>query len=182
MMKPRTAVLALVTCLLAGSSLADSPPIAYAGQQTRAIKALSEEDIAALLNGEGMGMAKAAELNGYPGPKHVLTLAKELKLTEAQRQQVQVIFDQMSVAARPLGMELIGRELLLDRLFAGGEVTTDSLAVETATIGALEGSLRSVHLAAHLQTCALLNADQIAVYKQLRGYESATAEGHHHHE
>ena len=25
-----------------------------------------------------MGMAKAAELNGYPGPAHVLTLAKEL--------------------------------------------------------------------------------------------------------
>ena len=77
-MKPRTAVLALVVSVLAGSSLADSSPISYAGQQTRSIKALSEEDIAALLNAEGMGMAKPAEFNGYPGPKHVLTLAKEL--------------------------------------------------------------------------------------------------------
>jgi hypothetical protein len=180
-MKPRTAVLALVACTLAGSSLADSSPISYAGQQTRAIKALSEEDIAALLNGEGMGMAKAAELNGYPGPKHVLTLANELKLTEAQRQQVQAIFDQMSAAARPLGMEIIGREVLLDRLFAKGEMTPDRLAVETAAIGTLEGSLRSVHLAAHLQTRALLNADQIARYKQLRGYDDPTATAHHHH-
>ena len=51
---------------------ADAP---YAGQQARAIKSLSDEDIAALLKGEGMGMAAAAELNGYPGPAHVLQLA-----------------------------------------------------------------------------------------------------------
>ena len=126
--------------------------------------------------------AKAGELNGYPGPKHVLTLAKELKLTEAQRQQVQVIFDQMSTAARPLGMEIIGRELLLDRLFAEGDVTPDRLAAETTAIGTLEGSLRSVHLAAHLQTRALLNADQVVIYNRLRGYDSPTApHGHQHH-
>ena len=128
-----------------------------------------------------MGMAKAAELNGYPGPKHVLTLAHELKLTEAQHQQVQAIFEQMSTAARPLGMELIGRELLLDRLFAESEVTPDRLAIETAAIGTLEGSLRSVHLAAHLQTRALLNTDQVALYKQLRGYDSPAAPSHHQH-
>jgi len=126
--------------------------------------------------------AKAGELNGYPGPKHVLTLAKELKLTEAQRQQVQVIFDRMSTAARPPGAELIGHELLLDRLFAEGKVTADRLAVETAAIGMLEGSLRSVHLAAHLQTRALLNADQVALYSRLRGYNSATAPPHHQHD
>src|SRR5437762_6867744 len=181
-MKRRTTVLALVACVLAGSSLADSSPISYAGQQGRAIKALSEEDIAALLNGEGMGMAKAAELNGYPGPKHVLTLADELKLTDAQRQQVQAIFNKMSAAARPLGMELVGRELLLDRLFAEVEVTPDRLAVETAAIGTLEGTLLSVHLAAHLQTRALLNADQVVIYNRLRGYDSPTApHGHQHH-
>ena len=146
-----------------------------------AAKALSEEDIAALLNGEGLGMAKAAELNGYPGPKHVPTLATELKLTDAQRQQVQAIFEQMNAAARPLGMELIGRELLLDRLFAEGEVTPDRLAIETAAIGTLEGSLRSAHLGAHLQTRALLNVDQISLYNRLRGYDSLTAPHDHQH-
>src|SRR5437763_13302329 len=182
MMKPRTALIALVACLITASSLADSSPSHYAGQQTRAIKALSEQDIAALLNGEGMGIAKAAELNGYPGPKHVLTLADELKLTDAQRQQVQAIFNKMSAAARPLGIELVGRELLLDRLFAEVEITPDRLAVETAAIGTLEGTLRSVHLAAHLQTRALLNADQVVIYERLRGYDSPTAPLHHHHE
>jgi len=65
----------------AQAAIAESP---YAGQQSRSIKALPEGDIAALQNGDGMGMAKAAELNGYPGPRHVLALAAELHLTEAQ--------------------------------------------------------------------------------------------------
>jgi hypothetical protein len=38
-----------------------------------------------------MGMAKAAELNGYPGPAHVLSLATQLGLTPDQHQQVTAI-------------------------------------------------------------------------------------------
>src|SRR4051794_40771771 len=72
-------------CAVTGPVVADPPSAPYSGQQARSIKALSPENIAALLTGEGMGMAKAAELNGYPGPAHVLALAKELNLTEAQR-------------------------------------------------------------------------------------------------
>ena len=43
----------------------------YAGQQARSIKALDDAEIDTLLNGRGMGLARAAELNHYPGPKHV---------------------------------------------------------------------------------------------------------------
>jgi hypothetical protein len=99
-------------------ALAQTPSAPYVGQQTRTIKALSEDDIAALLKGEGMGMAKAAELNGYPGPAHVLALAKELKLTDEQRQQVQAIFDQMHTRAVMLGKEIVERERALDQQFA----------------------------------------------------------------
>jgi len=60
-----------------------------AGQQARPIKTLSDDDLAAPRNGEGMGMAKAAELNGYPGPKHVLDLAQQLRLADAERRDVQ---------------------------------------------------------------------------------------------
>jgi hypothetical protein len=88
----------------------------YAGQQTRTIKALSPEDVAQLLKGEGMGMAKSAELNGYPGPVHVLTLATQLGLTEIQRQQVTAIFERMGDAAKPLGAKVIAREQMLDQL------------------------------------------------------------------
>jgi Spy/CpxP family protein refolding chaperone len=182
-MKMRTLALALAACAaIAVPVLADAPMAPYTGQQTRAIKALSDDDIAALLKGEGMGFAKAAELNGYPGPAHVLTLAQQLKLTEAQRQEVQAIFDRMSAAAKPLGAELVDRERVLDQLFAKGEITPDRLAIETAAIAELQGRLRSVHLAAHLETRALLNPEQITLYQHLRGYgDPAGAPMQHHH-
>ena len=157
---------------------ADMP---YAGQQSRPIKALSDDDIAALQNGEGMGMAKAAELNGYPGPKHVLDLARQLQLTDGQWRGVQAIFDRMSAAAKPLGGELIAQEQALDQLFAKGDITPDRLAAATAAIAELQGRLRAVHLSAHLETRALLNPDQIASYEQLRGYGAPPAPEHHHH-
>jgi Spy/CpxP family protein refolding chaperone len=127
-----------------------------------------------------MGFAKAAELNGYPGPKHVLDLALQLNLTETQRQQVQSIFDRMSAAAKPLGAELVERERLLDQLFQSGEITPERLATETEVIAELQGRLRWVHLTAHLETRALLNPDQIALYEQLRGYGDPAAMPHHH--
>jgi len=180
-MKPRILALVLAATAFAVPVRADNQSAPYAGQQARSIKSLSAEDVAALLKGEGMGMAKAAELNGYPGPVHVLTLASELKLTESQRQQVQAIFDRMSAAAKPLGAKLVEREQVLDGLFVSGDITADRLAAETAAIGELQGRLRSAHLAAHLETRALLNSDQIARYQHLRGYgDSASLPSHHH--
>jgi hypothetical protein len=71
-----------LVALLSGTSLAQSP---YAGMQTRPIKALSAEQVADLKAGRGMGLAMAAELNGYPGPAHVLELADKLDLSDQQR-------------------------------------------------------------------------------------------------
>jgi Spy/CpxP family protein refolding chaperone len=153
----------------------------YAGQQARTIKTLSDEDIAALPKGEGMGYAKAAELNGYPGPKHVLDLSGQLKLTASQREQVQAILDKMSAAAKPLGAELVERERVLDQLFQKGEITPDRLAAETAAIAVLQGRLRSVHLSAHLETRVLLTAVQRGLYEHLRGYGDPGAPPMHHH-
>jgi hypothetical protein len=177
-MKPRTLSLALAASVLAGPAPADMP---YAGQQARAIKALSDDDIAALRKGEGMGVAKAAELNGYPGPAHVLVLAAQLGLTDSQQGNVQTIFGRMSAAAKPLGAKLIAQEQALDQLFAKSEITPDRLAAATAAIAKLQGRLRSVHLAAHLETRALLTADQLARYQQLRGYSDPQAPAAHHH-
>jgi hypothetical protein len=82
---------------------------------------------------------------------------------------VRAIFNRMSAAAKPLGGELIAHEQALDQLLAKGEITSDRLTAETAAIGEVQGLLRSVHLAAHRATHALLNPDQIARYEQLRG-------------
>lgn len=177
----KSATLLLLAGLLSASAQAADNAAPYAGQQTRAIKALSEDDIAALRNGEGLGMAKAAELNGYPGPAHVLALAPQLELTARQKQEVTGIFDRMSAGAKPLGAEVIEKEQALDRLFASGDVTPGGLAVTTAAIGELQARLRAVHLIAHLETRAVLNADQIARYQKLRGYGQGDDKPAHHH-
>ena len=128
-----------------------------------------------------MGMAKPAELNGYPGPAHVLALASQLSLTKDQTRQLQLIFDRMSATARPLGDEVIAHERTLDQLFATGRADRDSVAAETASIGELHGHLRSVHLAAHLEMRTLLSSDQIATYLRLRGYSDSAEPSHQHH-
>jgi hypothetical protein len=166
-MKQSTLSLFLVATLLGGAVVAADMP--YAGQQARTIKARSDEDIAALRKGEGMGMAKAAELNGYPDPVHVLALAGQLGLTETQQRDMEAIFERMNAASKPLGAELIAREQTLDQLFANGEITVDRLKIETAAIGELQSRLRATHLAAHVEARALMNSDQLARYEQLRG-------------
>ena len=75
----------------------------YAGLQERPVKALSEREVADLRAGRGMGLALAAELNGYPGPLHVLEHADALGLTPEQRGRSQALFDAMKADAVPLG-------------------------------------------------------------------------------
>src|ERR1700757_2891750 len=83
---PRTTMrlLLILLALLVGGAAWAQHMQPYAGQQKREIKALSEEDVAGYLGGAGMGYAKAAELNGYPGPMHVLELGDRLELTDEQ--------------------------------------------------------------------------------------------------
>jgi len=159
---------------------AHAAELGYAGQQSRPIKALSDADIEALRNGDGMGLAKPAELNGYPGPRHVLALTRELGLDNRQIAEVTAIRDRMTATAKPLGAELIERERVLDQLFAHGEIDPDRLRAGTAAIAELQGRLRTVHLAAHLETRSVLSAHQVIQYATLRGYASGAGSGHDH--
>ncbi len=142
----------------------------YAGLETRSIKALSPAEVEAYLNGDGMGFALAAELNHYPGPKHVLALAEELQLSSAQVQEAQQIFRAMADSAQKLGRSIVDLERRLDRAFQSGN--TDSAAVNdlVAEIAGLQGALRFSHLAAHLAMKRLLSPEQVATYDRLRGY------------
>ena len=164
----RIAMLApLVAALIPLLAQAQQP---YAGQQMRAIKALSADEIADLEAGRGMGFAKAAELNHYPGPAHILEMRDQLGLSADQTAAVEAAFRRMSAAAKPLGATLLDRERRLDEEFADGAITETALARETAEIGALQGRLRAVHLGAHLEMRRILTAAQIAQYDALRGY------------
>jgi len=150
----------------------------YAGMQTRSIKALSEQQVADLNAGRGMGLALAAELNGYPGPAHVLELADKLELSTDQRTQVQGLFDSMKTEAIPLGSRLIEQEADLDRQFADRTVTSESLKASTAAIAETLGVLRDTHLKYHLLMGKVLTPPQMGRYAELRGYGG---HGHQHH-
>ena len=154
----------------------------YAEMQTRPIKALSEQQVADLGAGRGMGLALAAELYGYPGPSHVLELADKLNLSTDQRAGIQRLFDSMKAEAVPLGAKLIEQEADLDWQFAGRTVTPDSLKASTAAVAATQGALRETHLKYHLSTVAILSSVQLQRYAELRGYGGqAPSTEHHHH-
>jgi hypothetical protein len=87
----------------------------------------------------------------------------------------------MSTAAKPLGSELVQHEQALDQLFAKQKITPDLLAAETKAIAEIQGRLRSVHLAAHLETRKLLDPEQIARYQQIREYAGPRGSMQHHH-
>jgi len=152
----RNSLVTLGAMLFAGTVLAQTSHQPYAGQDKRAIKSLSESEIADLVAGRGMGLAKAAELNGYPGPMHVLE------------------------HAAALGREIVAREAELDAAFAADRIDAAMLKAKTDEIAALLGRLRAAHFAAHLETKPVLTAEQIARYNALRGY-SGTESGTPHH-
>ena len=164
--------------LLAVLDVAASPA-PYAGQEARAIKALSAEDVASYLAGEGMGLARAAELNHFPGPRHVLDLQAELGLTVVQRAAVQGAYAEMDAEARRLGAAIVEAERTLDDRFARGDVDAAELDRAVGAIAVLQGRLRASHLRAHLLTRAALTREQIARYDALRGYGAGAHHGHH---
>jgi hypothetical protein len=166
--------LLVVTMVFTTGVSAQTP---YAGMQTRSIKALSDQQIADLGAGRGMGLALAAELNGYPGPAHVLELADRLELSAEQKASVQQLFDSMKAEAVPLGTRLIEQEAELDKQFADRYITPESLKVSTAAVAVTQGMLRETHLKYHLSTAAILNPSQMLKYAELRGY----GDGHKHH-
>jgi hypothetical protein len=162
--------------LLATAALAQSP---YAGLQTRPIKTLSEQQVADLKAGRGMGLALAAELNGYPGPAHVLELSNKLGLTAEQKARVKSLFDSMKAEAIPLAAKLLQQEVALDQRFASHSITAESLKTMTEQIGLTQAALRDTHLKYHLRTAEILTAEQMQQYSMLRGNGSMSPMHHH---
>ncbi len=159
-------------------AIGHAPNVAqYAGQQTRDIKALSDEKIAGLRAGAGLGYAKSAELNGWPGPLHVLELRDELKLTASQEKKMQDLRQAMLEQAVPLGNELIAAEQELESVFRSQQPTADRVEEATRRVALIEARLRAVHLATHLESGPLLNGEQKKIYVSARGYGG----GNHSH-
>lgn len=160
-----TAVLLFPIVLLAQSNTSS-----YAGQQQREIKALSASDIKMYLEGHGMGFGKAAELNHYPGPRHVLDLATQLKLSHEQYTKTQQAYDKMHAEAVRLGKLIIAKEKQLDSLYATQKISETQLRAIAGDLAKLQGELRFTHLNAHLEMKKILSPPQVMKYDELRGY------------
>jgi hypothetical protein len=144
----------------------------YAGEEKREIKSLSEMDIEELRNGGGWGLAKAAELNGVPGPAHLLEMKDKIDLSARQVGIIENLFEKMKRKAIPLGIELITLERELNSHFADGTITHDLLDALLERIARVRKDLRYVHLSTHLETPDILTPQQITLYNRLRGYSS----------
>lgn len=166
--------LSLVLVPWCASASADS---SYAGQEQRPIKSLSEQETESLRRGDGMGLARLAELNHFPGPRHVLDLSRELDLSSQQLADTRALYDEMNKSAVSLGMDIIEAEAELDKEFQQGSITPDYLDRALQEIGRLRSELRYVHLRAHLSQKQLLSAEQVRTYDALRGYDQS----HHDH-
>jgi hypothetical protein len=169
------AILSLgLLALVLGSEAKAQTAAHYAGEQSREIKALSAKEIDDLTEGRGRGLAKAAELNRYPGPSHALDMAEQLHLTDPQREGLKLSMVGMASRAKVLGAEILAAERELDTAFANRSIDAFVLSETTLKIGAKQAQLRAVHLQAHLETAALLSPGQIARYDELRGYGSVS--------
>lgn len=121
----------------------------------------------ALEQGQGFGMALAADRSGYPGPKHILELKTQLKLTAEQEAAVNALMAAMKEKARPLGRQILEAEKQLEELFRAGRSEAE-LREETYRIATLRAQLRWVHLETHLAARKLLTAEQLAAYQRIR--------------
>ena len=182
----------LIYCILAvyllstSAVFANQPtPSPYTGQEQHDIKALSPVEIKNYLAGRGIGFAKAAELNHYPGPAHVLELSQQLQLSPEQHARTQQQFNSMQAEAMRLGKALVEQEQLLDTLFATGNISKDTLQSTLENIATLQAQIRQTHLEAHLGQKDILTPDQVRRYDALRGYDkpasAAAADGGHQH-
>jgi len=162
---------------LAGAVSAAAPALAqeahghiHAGQESRAIASLSDEEVSAFREGAGMGFALIAELNHYPGPKHVLELADSLALDPGTIEKVREVFDGMQAEAIRLGNLYLENEAAFDRSFAERDVDPEGVGEWARQSAFVLAELRATHLNAHLAVRELIGEDAVTRYDRLRGY------------
>ena len=176
-MRTKRHLAAVIAALAPFTVTAQSP---YVGQESRDLKALSADEVASYVEGKGQGFAKPAELNGFPGPMHVLELADGLGLTAEQRTATRRLMERHKAEARALGREYIENERRIERLFASREATPEAVSAAVARSAEILGRIRATHLVTHIEQTRLLEPAQIGKYAALRGYTGGATEPAHH--
>lgn len=161
---------------------AGRPPASAVGHgPVTAVPGLSADETDDLRAGRGAGLARVADVLGYPGPRHVLDAwaAGQMALDASQITRITGIHDAMAREARRLGALVLEAERDLAAALGSGAIDAATMAAQVDRIAALWGTLRGVHLRAHLETRATLGPEQIERYATLRGH-GGDAGGHGH--
>ena len=179
-------VLVIALALAAPAIAEDRLTSPYRDQMLTEIRGLTPKEISDLREARGMGLARAAELNGYPGPRHLLDAEREgqLHLSPDQVRTVTRLFDTMVSDAKRVGGLLLGEERDVEREFRAGTITEPDLRARLTRIAALQGELRMIHLRTHLEARVVLSRHQVERYNELRGYTAGPVgeHGHRHRE
>ncbi len=122
----------------------------------------------AYLSGEPQAEILPAETFGYPDPRRVMALEKELGLTVEQAQKIFPWANRIHQESALLGRKIVGEELLLDDFFRKGETDYAALANRVESIGALRWRLRLIVLRAYAFTRSNLTDEQLKKYRELR--------------
>lgn len=165
----------IVFSLLRPSNQPSETRSPYVSQLDSPVRGLSAQEVDDLLNGRGAGYARSAELNSYPGPRHVLDMRSELDLGPDIEAQIETVFAQMEAEAQRLGHEIVRQEAQLSQGFAEDALSETEMRAEVQALAKLYGELRATHLQAHFQIKSLLTPEQVAAYDHLRGYDSQEA-------
>ncbi|AWB34966.1 hypothetical protein [Orrella marina] len=147
----------------------------YAGQQHRDVTTLSAEDLSALRQGQGWGLARPAELNGVPGPAHLLELADQIELSSSQRDALERMYQRMKGEAIELGSQYVEAERAIDSYFRAGDFSDERLMELVQNSADAMARLRFLHLSYHDRTLKVITDKQTRAYNQLRGYEPGPA-------
>jgi hypothetical protein len=177
---PTLVILIAAACIPESTEISPVPTSPYVNLLDSELRGLSPEEIQDLQSGAGSGLARAAELNGYPGPVHILEMQEQLELTEEQLVQVQSLYEGMNAEAREFGGEIIKLEGELERSFREQSVDEKNLERMVQNLAVKYGELRLVHLRTHLAAIDLLTPDQLVRYSHLRGYTEASGGDHQH--
>ena len=174
-------VATLASCTAQPASTPTSTPVPtspYVSLRDNPIRGMSPEEVKELETGAGAGFARAAELNGYPGPRHILDLRDNLDLSEDQRAEVQKLYDAMNGEARQMGAEILQLETELELAFREGTIDGTTLETKVSNLAEKYGELRLLHLRTHLTAIQFLTPHQLTLYNQLRGYSQPHSPDH----
>ncbi len=152
-----------------------APSAAMPEAQAGTSGAVTHDDVQAYLTAKGMGMARAAEREGVPGPFHALAMAHELALSPQQMTHTRAVFNRMEAQSSQIGRQIIEQERRLDQLLNDPLSTARSREQALQRVGQLHRELRQVHQDAHESQRAILTSEQLARYRSLRAQAAAVA-------